>query len=205
MRHCFLIASGQGHLRWEEAFGTVQIVHAPAAALAATTSDDLIWVDATRIDWLQVLRAAPSAPRVIAISLMPGREEAMAVLSAGARGYCHALAAPQMLRQVALVVTNGGLWVGPDLMQQTAEALARVIQPQSQTKSDDPLARLTPRERDVALIVAGGAANKEVARRLDITPRTVKAHMSAIFEKLQVRDRLQLVVLLRRAGVSLPA
>jgi DNA-binding NarL/FixJ family response regulator len=58
---------------------------------------------------------------------------------------------------------------------------------------------LTPRERDVAEQVALGASNKEIAERLDITPRTVKAHMGAIFDKLGVRDRLQLVLALRKA------
>jgi len=53
---------------------------------------------------------------------------------------------------------------------------------------------LTPRERDVAIEVAHGATNKEVAQRLNITERTVKAHLGAVFEKLGVRDRLQLVL-----------
>jgi DNA-binding NarL/FixJ family response regulator len=57
------------------------------------------------------------------------------------------------------------------------------------------LSLLTSREKAVAELVAAGKSNKEVARDLDITERTVKAHLSAAFEKLQVRDRLQLVLL----------
>lgn len=60
------------------------------------------------------------------------------------------------------------------------------------------LEKLSPRERDVALQVAGGASNKDVARRLNITERTVKAHLTSTFDKLEVRDRLQLVIALRR-------
>jgi DNA-binding NarL/FixJ family response regulator len=98
---------------------------------------------------------------------------------------------------VALVVINGGLWVGADLMTRAAGAVARASGPQTTWAA--PLAELTPREREVATQVAEGACNKEVGRRLDITERTVKAHMTAIFEKLGVRDRLQLVLLLRRS------
>ncbi|UUA74872.1 helix-turn-helix transcriptional regulator [Cellvibrio sp. QJXJ] len=53
---------------------------------------------------------------------------------------------------------------------------------------------LTGRERAVAELVAAGKTNKEVARELDITERTVKAHLGASFEKLGVRDRLQLAL-----------
>jgi RNA polymerase sigma factor (sigma-70 family) len=61
------------------------------------------------------------------------------------------------------------------------------------------LASLTERERGVAEAVASGLSNKEVARRLGITERTVKAHLSSAFRKLGVRDRMQLVVRLRMA------
>ena len=55
---------------------------------------------------------------------------------------------------------------------------------------------LTTRERLVAEAIAAGKTNKEAARELDITERTVKAHLGAVFDKLGVRDRLQLVLLL---------
>jgi DNA-binding NarL/FixJ family response regulator len=63
-------------------------------------------------------------------------------------------------------------------------------------------AGLTEREREVARAVASGASNKEIARRLGITERSVKAHTGAIFEKLGVRDRLQLSLVVhgRRPG-----
>ncbi|MCH8282968.1 MAG: helix-turn-helix transcriptional regulator, partial [Chloroflexi bacterium] len=62
----------------------------------------------------------------------------------------------------------------------------------------DSLTILTERERAVALAVAEGRSNKEVARLLDITERTVKAHLGAAFRKLGVRDRMQLVLKLSR-------
>lgn len=58
------------------------------------------------------------------------------------------------------------------------------------------LAALTQREREVALCVARGESNKEIARKLDLAERTIKAHLTGIFEKLGVRDRLRLALLL---------
>ena len=57
---------------------------------------------------------------------------------------------------------------------------------------EDWSAKLTRREQTVASAIASGASNKEIARRLKITERTVKAHVSAVLDKLQVRDRLQI-------------
>ena len=63
------------------------------------------------------------------------------------------------------------------------------------SESEDILAALTKRELEVARLVANGSSNKEIARQLGITERTVKAHVGAVFQKLNVRDRLQLALI----------
>jgi two-component system, NarL family, nitrate/nitrite response regulator NarL len=60
------------------------------------------------------------------------------------------------------------------------------------------LSQLTQREREVAVEAAKGLSNKEIARILDITDRTVKAHLASIFERLKVKDRLHLALILNR-------
>src|SRR5690606_30534690 len=120
-------------------------------------------------------------------------DEARDAIAAGARGYVHYLAAAPLLQQLAQVVSLGGVWIGPELMQKLI-LVARPAAPRS--ANPQQLAVLTPREQSVAQAVADGKTNKEVARELQITERTVKAHLGAIFEKLGVRDRLQLVLLL---------
>jgi len=95
---------------------------------------------------------------------------------------------------IETVVDNGGLWVGPDLLQRLLVALGR--RPGAQSKGNSQLDKLSQREREVALAVAGGATNKEVAQKLAITERTVKAHLHQVFEILKVRDRLQLSILI---------
>lgn len=146
----------------------------------------------------QVKALAPSCPVVI-LSNLPSEEEGMTVFSAGAAGYCNALAVPELLRQVATVVEQGGLWVGQDLLKRLFSAMhARSSQ---QTVANN-VAELSPREAQVAQAVAKGATNKEIARAMNITERTVKAHLSAAFDKLGVRDRLQLSLVVNGVEAS---
>jgi two-component system, NarL family, nitrate/nitrite response regulator NarL len=139
-----------------------------------------------------VTRAAPQCP-IIVLANVPSEAEGLTVLEAGASGYTNALAVPEVLRQIETVVGNGGLWVGPELLQRLIAGISRGGAP---AQNLSPLDKLSPREREVALAVARGATNKEVARQLEITERTVKAHLGRTFELLGLRDRLQLALLI---------
>ncbi len=119
-------------------------------------------------------------------------EEAFSLLKAGVQGYCHVEAAFEQLREIALVVEHGGLWMPPDLMLRLLAVSTRVIP--SVAPEVPQLNDLTSRELMVAEQVAHGASNREIAEALEITERTVKAHLSAIFDKLGVRDRVQLAL-----------
>jgi DNA-binding NarL/FixJ family response regulator len=123
----------------------------------------------------------------------PDEAQVLQALALGAAGYCNSLSAPAVLRQVAVVVSNGGLWVGQSLLRQLVGATSRRLgQLPREAENDDWSALLSEREIQVARLVANGASNKEIADQLAITERTVKAHLTAIFEKLGLRDRLQL-------------
>ena len=104
-----------------------------------------------------------------------------------------------MLQQVAAVVQNGGVWIGEGLMKRLLVASAALL---SKRPSDGDAWRnvLTAREQEVAVAVAAGASNKEIARQLAITERTVKFHVSAVLEKLGARDRLQLSLIINGVG-----
>jgi DNA-binding NarL/FixJ family response regulator len=65
----------------------------------------------------------------------------------------------------------------------------------------DRLERITDREREVLLLVAEGLSNPEIARRLHITPGTAKTHVAHLLTKLDVRDRIHLVILAHRTGL----
>lgn len=129
--------------------------------------------------------------RVVALSTTPSDEQGFAALSAGCTGYCHAVAAREQLTQVLAVVATGGIWAGRNLVQRL---LTSINQLPASTQNPDLLMQLTSREREVAKRAAKGAANKTIARELGISERTVKAHLSASFEKLQLADRVQLAL-----------
>jgi two-component system NarL family response regulator len=86
-------------------------------------------------------------------------------------------------------------WFPPFLLQEVFTLARGKTEKENNVKH--VLHDLTPREREIALSVSGGLSNKEVARQLAITERTVKAHLSNVFEKLNVKDRMALSILLR--------
>ncbi|MDR1709311.1 MAG: response regulator transcription factor [Candidatus Accumulibacter sp.] len=142
------------------------------------------------------LRRQAAARPLVVLADEPNEEEAIAALAAGASGYCNGHAAPGVLAQVALAVQNGGLWVGQNLMQRLLAATSRALAGRPGPAGEAWRTRLTPREQEAALLIAQGASNKEIARRMDITERTVKAHVGAMLEKLGARDRLQLSLII---------
>lgn len=194
--------------RWQQAFSTGRALGLPAMLAHLRNlreADGVVWLDSADTSWLvhlrQILKALPGA-RVVLLSSTPDVGEGMSALNDGVRGYTHAYAVPELLQEVALVVEHGGLWVGPDLLQRlvasTSMALARRPAAADSEAGDTSAASAWPllsaREAEVARAVSAGRSNKEVAAMLFISERTVKAHLGAIFEKLQLRDRLQLVL-----------
>lgn len=179
--------------RWREAFPESCRVD-PSRAQAVVSRGDRVWVMSNLDGWSALVKALSGHGAILnVLSYTPSSLEAFQALDAGARGYAHAISPPELLRQVELVTTHQGIWVPPDLMARVVGGTFRALGGEARL-DDDALAMLTERERAVALAVARGQTNKEVARHLDITERTVKAHMGAIFRKLGVRDRLQLIL-----------
>ena len=190
-KHVFVARPANVSPRWQEAF--------PDALITSTLSEvgaegAFVGLSAELPDWRTRLAALAARPGcdVVLLSLQPDDGEALAAFELGARGYAHALATAEMLSEVDAVVAHGGLWVGPALMARLLRALG--TRPTRAAPTPDVLDGLSAREREVAAAVAEGLSNKEIALRLALTERTVKAHLAAVFDKLGVRDRLQLVV-----------
>lgn len=179
--------------RWRQAFPSAQMC-STEQEMPADVHGLLIWVMLSDAFTLaHITKWVAAGARVIGLTQVEDARQAKQVLEAGASGYLHYLAVVPVLQQVSQVVEVGGLWLGVDLMRQLVFATTNIIQPASDQAQ---LNLLSAREQDVAKAVAAGKSNKEVARELDITERTVKAHLSAVFEKLHVRDRLHLVLVL---------
>lgn len=167
-------------------------------------TDALIWIlveSPADFDLISDFSGAPVAPRIIVLSNTPGPEQALQAFRSGAHGYCHAKSAAELFHQVAAVVRNGGVWVSSEFMPHLLQGVGSALDTTTPGLADasDPvdIELLTTREREVVEQVCKGLTNKEVARQLNITERTVKAHMSAALEKLGMRDRVQLVIRLK--------
>lgn len=198
-RHLFVCQGDNVVPRWTEAFPSARLC-TPQQARAQASREDHVWVLADVEDWAGLVTIlAQRGAMVVVLSYRPDANQAFQALDAGAKGYAHALSAPALLTQIALVTSNQGLWVWPELLQQVVGTTFRLLGSGARA-NDSVLAGLTARERDVALAVAAGKSNKEVARQLDITERTVKAHLGAVFRKLHIRDRMQLVLSLSGQG-----
>jgi DNA-binding NarL/FixJ family response regulator len=192
--------------RWQEALAGRDDVQTlddgqPLAAGLAGFTEGLVLVDLAaegmaELGRLEALCRVHPAKRLVAAyaTLSPAR--AIDLFQAGVRGYCNRYIRAELLNEVIRVVEHGEVWVGEQLMSGLLRALPRTV---NSIASDHPLlASLTDRERDVIPFIVDGMSNKVIARELDITERTVKAHVSSILHKLGVTDRMQLAMLLTR-------
>ncbi|MCB1845202.1 MAG: response regulator transcription factor, partial [Halioglobus sp.] len=177
MARVLVSAVGESRQRWQEAFPAEPVVSDMAGLLQHGLQS--LWLDLgsasapARVAALQA--ALTQGCPVIAMAATPSEADAFVMLQAGAKGYCHALAAPEQLREIALVVEHGGLWMPSELMQRFVTASARLV-PGSAPQTLE-LNALTSRELMVAEQVARGASNREIAGILKISERTVKAHL----------------------------
>ena len=131
--------------------------------------------------------------RLVAASSNPKDDEAIEALDAGCSAYCHAYSDAATLIQVTQVVQAGHVWIGKTLMQRLIQSAGRASLPVT-VPIVDWSTGLTPREREVAVLAANGASNHHISLDCNISERTVKAHLSAVFEKLNLTDRLQLAL-----------
>ena len=220
-QHFYLTSNAsQPSERWAQAFALGRVVQ-PAALPKLVESlqpnQFIVWVSAEDAQWramLELAQKANAGARVVLLSGAPEPEEGLMALDAGVMGYTHSHALPGLLQEVATVVEHGGLWAGPELLRRlvasSSAAMTRLPQPangpgvvaQNYAKA---WVTLSAREMQVASNVAEGKSNKEVADQLFVSERTIKAHMGSIFEKLGVRDRLQLALLVGTLSPSLRA
>ncbi|WCN08810.1 response regulator transcription factor [Marinomonas mediterranea] len=132
--------------------------------------------------------------KLIAFPNRSSQDAALRMLSNGVNGQCNPYIAQDQLALVLSVVDSGEIWGGKVFIQQLIKQTA---QREHVLTNDTVLDELSDRERDVALFIAKGLTNKQIAGEMDIVERTVKAHLTAIFKKLNVKDRLALALLVQ--------
>jgi DNA-binding NarL/FixJ family response regulator len=159
----------------------------------------LVWIDLSLPDvpvWSDeqwTLWVHRNEIRLVMASSNPKDSEAIKALDAGCAAYCHAFSDAFTLMQVAQVVQAGHVWVGKNLMQRLIHSAGHVATTTSASLADWG-SSLTPREREVSILAANGVSNHKISLDCNISERTVKAHLSSVFEKLNLTDRLQLAL-----------
>lgn len=132
--------------------------------------------------------------RVMVFSSTPDFAQAQYYLHLGAMGYGNAMMHESHLHSVFQALSEGNIWLHPDFILMMVGQIRE--QKTSQKNSLEILSVLSQREREVALLLGEGQTHQEISNILNITIRTVKAHASAIYQKLSVKDRLALSLLL---------
>jgi len=153
------------------------------------------WADSQHI---AILRRRFPETSIMILSDDPNEDEGVSYLKIGVSGYGNSHMAQSQLAAAVKVIDSGGVWVGQKIMRRLiASSRGR---PSRSAPEFKQLKQLSDREQEVASLLAEGASNKEIAVVLDITERTVKAHLHSIYAKTGVSGRLQLALLLHSAS-----
>jgi DNA-binding NarL/FixJ family response regulator len=141
------------------------------------------------IRWIR--RMASAGLNIAVCSDRPDISEMLSCVQAGSKAYCNSYMQTGLYQQMIQQMSDGQSWFPPQMLEQTfslAQAALGVRQP------TEVLGELTERENEVARAVAEGLSNKQIADRCGISERTVKAHLTNIFKKLDIKDRVALVL-----------
>jgi DNA-binding NarL/FixJ family response regulator len=165
-----------------------------AVATIAAVKPDVVLLDVHMPDGggVEVIRrVAGDQPgvRFLALSVSDAAEDVIAVIRAGARGYVTKSISGPDLADAVRRVHEGDAVFSPRLAGFVLDAFAG---PARAAEGDADLDQLTPREREVLQLIARGYMYKEIALRLDISAKTVEAHVSAVLRKLQLSSRHEL-------------
>jgi DNA-binding NarL/FixJ family response regulator len=150
-------------------------------------------IEATR----QVMQSDPNAG-VVVLTMFRDDDSVFAAMRAGARGYVLKDAGGEEVLKVVRAVANGEAYFGPEI----AKRLMSFFSAPRPAAPSEAFPELTAREHEVLDLIARGLSNTEISRRLFLSPKTVRNHISNIFTKLRVADRAEAIVRAREAGLG---
>lgn len=168
------------------------VQHQPDIVLMDLVMPEMNGVEATR----QALANNPNT-KVIILTSFADDELVFPAIEAGAAGYLLKDVDPADLHQAIRAVYEGEIQLHPDIIK---KLVRRATTPQADT--DSTLSELTPRELEVLSHIALGQSNREIARDLTISEKTVKTHVSHILQKLQLSDRTQAAIYAHKHGLA---
>jgi two-component system nitrate/nitrite response regulator NarL len=190
--------------RWSDLLSPYPMAYAATLAearrLCTAKAFDLILLHRPLVDIpaFEEIRKAVPAGRFFLLSDQPNEEEGLAFLKAGIAGYGNTYISPGRIAEAVRIIAGGGVWLGQQVIQRLIQETAARAKEQATPDAAQKLIGLTKRERRVAELVARGETNLEIAFNLKITERTVKAHLTSVYEKTKTGNRLSLALLINR-------
>jgi DNA-binding NarL/FixJ family response regulator len=160
---------------------------------------DLHLPDTDGLDGLQRVREWVPGARIVMLSSEDDPQIIRAVIDEGAAGFIPKSSTQTVLIAALRLIVAGGIYLPPHALQNLREQHAIAPQPPG---NSGPLALLTPRQRSVLQLAIQGKVNKIIAREMDISEATVKAHLSACFRALGVKNRTEAVFAAANAGLT---
>ena len=167
---------------------TIQLMDINRLEGATITAEDLLIID---LKWFREGDLPQIPCPVMVLAEVPDFDQAMRLLRRGMRGYGNRHMQFENLQQAVTAVRAGQVWMPPAIISRMIITFAPVKPEPAPLPSMDQLSK---REQEVAGLVARGLTNKELADKLFISVRTVKAHLTSIFSKTGFRDRLELAI-----------
>jgi len=172
-----------------------------AVELVRRERPDVVLMDVRmpRLDGIAATREVAGMTRVVILTTFEMDEYVFDALAAGASAFLLKAAPPEDLVRAIRVVAGGDALLAPSVTRRLIEEFAK--RPEPSNKKPKELDTLTERELEVLKEIAGGLTNSEIGAKLHVSETTVKTHVAHLLDKLELRDRVQAVILAYEAGL----
>jgi DNA-binding NarL/FixJ family response regulator len=205
-----LVRRGMGHVV-RESFPEAQVIEAgnsvdALAAMEAGVEVALVDVRMPDADGLELLHEMKERWNDVPVIMLTSFDHAQYVrraLAEGAAGYMLKDATPEDLEQaIKVALSGGGNVLSPKVIQNLFESVEAATSPANGEATHRPTGSLTQRETDILALLAEGKSNRDISRALFLSEKTVKAHLAAIFRKLNVTNRTQAAMAAVSMGIG---